>query len=142
MADTGFVTEHKMSHEPEHKPAVRRIVLPSGRTIEVIRFQDKPGVGIRDLHICPSCESQLVQPVAWSEAGEDRWDLTLKCPNCCWTETGNFDRREVEMLEDHLDEGLGEMIADLQRLARANTIAEIDRFTAALDANLILPEDF
>jgi hypothetical protein len=46
------------------------------------------------------------------------------------------------MLEDHLDEGLGEMIADLQRLARANTIAEIDRFTAALDANLILPEDF
>jgi hypothetical protein len=142
VADTGFVTEHKMSHEHEHKPAVRRIVLPSGRTIEVIRFEDKPDVGTRELHICPSCESQLVQPVAWSEAGEERWELTLECPNCSWTATGNFDRHEVEMLEDHLDQGLGEMIADLQRLSHANMIAEIDRFTAALDANLILPEDF
>jgi hypothetical protein len=131
-----------MSHENEHTPAVRRIVLPSGRTIEVIRFQDKAGVDTRELHICPSCESPLVQPVAWSEAADERWDLTLECPNCSWTETGSFNRHEVELLEDHLDEGLGEMIADLQCLARANTIAEIDRFTAALDANLILPEDF
>jgi hypothetical protein len=131
-----------MNHENEHKPAVRRIVLPSGRTIEVIRFQDKPGIDTRELHICPSCDSRLVQPVAWSEAGDERWDLTLECPNCSWTESGSFGRHEVEMLEDRLDEGLGEMIADLQGLARANMVAEIDRFTAALSANLILPEDF
>ena len=131
-----------MSHEHEHNPAVRRIVLPSGRTIEVVRYHDKPGGGTRELHICSSCESDLVQPVAWSEAGEERWELTLECPNCSWTETGNYGRHEVEMLEDQLDQGLAEVIADLQRLAHANTIAEIDRFSAALDANLILPEDF
>jgi hypothetical protein len=131
-----------MSHEHEHKPAVRRIVLPSGRTIEVIRFQDKPETGNRELHVCPTCDSELVQPVAWSEAGEDRWDLTLECPNCSWTETGTYDRYEVEILEDQLDQGLGEMITDLQRLTHANIIAEIDRFTSALAADLILPEDF
>jgi hypothetical protein len=141
VADTGFIRS-KMSHEHEHKPAVRRIVLPSGRTIEVIRYQDKPGVDNRELHVCPSCESQLVQPVAWSDAGDEHWDLTLECPNCSWTETGSYDRYEVEMLEDRLDQGLGEMITDLQRLTHANIIAEIDRFSAALAADLILPEDF
>jgi hypothetical protein len=142
VADTGSVTEHMMSQENEHTPSVRRIVLPSGRTIEVIRFQDGHEADTRELHVCPSCQSQLVQPVAWSEAAGERWDLTLECPNCCWTQTGNYARHEVELLEDQLDQGLGEMIDDLHRLARANTIAEIDRFSAALNANLILPEDF
>jgi hypothetical protein len=131
-----------MSHEPENNPAVRRIVLPSGRTIEVIRYADEPGVGTRELHICPSCDSPLVQPVSWSEAADERWDLTLECPNCAWSETGNYGRLEVELLEDQLDQGLAEVITDLQRLAHANTISEIDRFSAALDADLILPEDF
>jgi hypothetical protein len=142
VADTGFVTEYTMSHEHENSHAVRRIVLPSGRTIEVVRFQDKRGVDTRQLHICPACESELVQPVAWAEAGDERWELTLACPNCGWSEIGTFDRLEVEMLEDKLDDGLGEMIADLQRLTHANMVAEVDRFAAALDANLILPEDF
>jgi hypothetical protein len=34
------------------------------------------------------------------------------------------------------------MIADLQRLTQANMSADIDRFVAAMDAGLILPEDF
>ena len=34
------------------------------------------------------------------------------------------------------------MIADLQRLTQANMTADIDRFAAALDTDLILPEDF
>ncbi len=129
-------------HDNEHTPAVRRIILPSGRTIEVISFHDKPGLGVRQLHVCPACESPLVQPVSWSEAEDGRWDLTLECPNCGWGEIGLFERLQVEMLEDQLDEGLSEMIADLQRLTQANMAAEIERFAAALQANLILPEDF
>lgn len=131
-----------MNHEHDNTPAVRRIVLPSGRTIEVIRFQDEPGTDVRQLHVCPACESDLVQPVAWSEADDGRWDLSLECPNCGWNESGLFDRLQVEMLEDQLDEGLSEMIADLQRLTQANMAAEIERFAAALQDNLILPEDF
>ena len=34
------------------------------------------------------------------------------------------------------------MLADLQRLTQANMAEEIERFVAALDADLILPEDF
>lgn len=130
-----------MSQNPHGKHAVRRIVLPSGRTIEVVRFHDAE-TDSRELHICQGCGSDLVQPVSWSETPDGRWDLVLECPNCGRCETGVFTRLQVERLEDQLDEGLTEMIADLQRLTQANMAADVDRFVAALDAGLILPEDF
>ena len=90
----------------QHQHSVRRIVLPSGRSIEVVRFHE-PDQALRRLHICPDCESELVQPLAWSEAAEDRWELTLECPNCRWSTDGVFTEDQVHELEDQLDEGLG-----------------------------------
>lgn len=127
---------------PSHQNhTVRRIVLPSGRSIEVIRFNEADAP-TRDLHVCPTCDSDLVQPLSWSESADARWHLTLECPNCAWTENGVYDRAQVERLEDKLDEGLADMICDLQRLTQANMASDVDRFIAALDADLILPEDF
>jgi predicted RNA-binding Zn-ribbon protein involved in translation (DUF1610 family) len=129
-----------MSHS-NHNHTVRRIVLPSGRSIEVIRFNEaEPHV--RELHACPDCNGELVQPLSWCESSEGRWELTLECPNCGWTESGVYEREQVERLEDRLDEGLADMIGDLQRLTQANMAADVDRFVAALEADLILPEDF
>jgi len=130
-----------MSQNPQDNRAVRRIVLPSGRTIEVVRFNDVD-TEERELHVCANCECDLVQPTSWNDTGDGRWDLMLECPNCGASESGIFTRLQVERLEDHLDEGLTAMIADLQRLAQANMSADIDRFIAAMDAGLILPEDF
>jgi hypothetical protein len=123
------------------KPKVRRIVLPSGRSIEVVRF-DETRQPARPLHLCPSCESNLVQPVDWSERPESQWELTLECPNCAWTESGVFDRAQIETLEDQLDEWLAAMIEDLRRLTQANMASDVDRFISALNAGVILPEDF
>ena len=123
--------------------SVHRIVLPSGRKIEVVRFHDdltEERTG--PLHVCPSCDSHLVQPVDWAEASEEQWDLLLRCPNCDWSDEGIYDQRSVEELEEHLDEGLAELLGDLQRLTQANMADEIDRFVAALQNDLILPEDF
>lgn len=130
-----------MSESPNDKQAVRRIVLPSGRAIEVIRFRDAD-FETRELHFCQSCESDLVQPVSWSESPDMHWELLLHCPNCGWSEKGTFSRTQVEALEDRLDQALSEMIADLRRLTQANMAADVDRFSSALDAGLILPEDF
>jgi len=127
--------------QSNHNHTVRRIVLPSGRSIEVIRFNEA-AAHVRELFVCPRCQSDLVQPLSWSECEEGRWELTLECPNCWWTEAGVYEREQVERLEDKLDEGLADMIADLKRLTQANMAADIDRFTAALDTDLILPEDF
>lgn len=127
--------------QPPDRHTIRRIVLPSGRSIEVVRFyadqNADPG-----LHVCPQCASDLVQPVDWAEAPQGYWELLLQCPNCFWLDEGVFDQDQVDALEERLDEGLTEMLADLRRLTQANMSEEIERFAAALNADLILPEDF
>ena len=129
-------------NQNEHNHSVRRIVLPSGRSIEVVRFQETDATAQGGLHICPGCASDLVQPVSWSEAERDQWKLTLSCPNCWWCDEGQFDQDQVQQLEEKFDEGLAAMLSDLKRLAHANMAEQIDRFAAALQADLILPEDF
>ena len=129
-------------NQNHNQHSVRRIVLPSGRTIEVIRFHDDAVEPARELHICPQCGSDLVQPVSWSETSEEQWELTLECPNCWWSTHGVFDREQIHELEERLDGGLADMLQDLQRLAQANMTDQMERFIAALHADLILPEDF
>jgi len=125
----------------QEQPSVRRIVLPSGRSIEVVRFNDHSHVA-RGLHVCPDCSSELVQPIDWSEAPDDSWNLSLNCPNCDWYTEGLYTQDQVRELEDRLDEGLADMLRDLQRLAQANMADQIDRFVTALYADQVLPEDF
>jgi hypothetical protein len=122
---------------------VHRIVLPSGRKIEVVRFHG-PTVELKTdpLHICRECRSELVQPVDWTETSAESWELVLRCPNCEWSTAGIYSQAAVEQLEERLDDGVAEMLSDLQRLTKANMAEEVDRFLAALHADLILPEDF
>jgi hypothetical protein len=131
-----------MNHDPKNH-SVRKIVLPSGKSIEVVRFNDETDVQpSRGLHLCPSCHSDLVQPVAWSEAEGECWELVLSCPNCWWEDEGIFSQEQVEALEEHLDDGLADMLDDLQRLAQSNMADQVDRFITALQGDHILPEDF
>jgi hypothetical protein len=124
--------------------SVRRIVLPSGRSIDVVRFHDADTEQpVRQgLHVCPECSSDLVQPINWSEASDERWELTLECPNCWWRAEGLYERDQVFELEERLDDGLADMLDDLGRLTHANMSDQIERFVAAMEADLILPEDF
>jgi hypothetical protein len=123
------------------KHSVRRILLPSGRSIEVVRFHgaDPHTTG---LHCCPRCACQLVQPLDWREAPQGFWELSLHCPNCDWLDEGIYDQEQVDALEERLDEGLTAMLGDLRRLTQSNMAEEIERFTAALHDDLVLPEDF
>ena len=130
-----------MENEPDQH-SVRRIVLPSGRKIDVIRFADQGDSDQHGLHVCPECHSPLVQPVSWLEAGETHWELELHCPNCGRRDGGVFSQRQVEEFEDALESGVQDILEDLKRLTYANMTDEVDRFSAALRADLILPEDF
>jgi hypothetical protein len=127
-------------HQPSDKHSIRRIVLPSGRSIEVVRFYLDDGAD--GLHVCPQCGSHLVQPLDWHEAPQGFWELTLHCPNCDWLDEGVFDQDQVDALEEQLDDGLTDMLSDLRRLTQSNMAEEIERFTSALQCDLVLPEDF
>jgi hypothetical protein len=125
---------------PQH--SVRRIVLPSGRKIDVIRFPERTGRKQSGLHVCPDCHTHLVQPVSWTEAGSGQWQLDLHCPNCDWAGEGVYSQQQIERFEDTLEDGVQNILDDLKRLTYANMTAEVEAFAAALQADLILPEDF
>jgi hypothetical protein len=151
MADQGH---------PDHQ--LKRIVLPSGKTIEVVYFEHPaaappsapteaaaapapavdPKVEERDLHICPDCKSNLVYPVQWEEADESHWAITLRCPNCERTEEGVFGQEQCDGFDDELERGTDALTRDYKRLMTANLSEEIDRFAKALEVDGILPADF
>ena len=145
-----------MEHAPDNHHHVRRVVLPSGKTIEVVYFENEPTGQVPrlsapkptdrpehvDLHVCGSCESDLVYPVEWEEAGATHWEVTLRCPNCEWAGTGVYEQRLVERFDEELDRGTEALVRDLKRLMQANMEDEIERFIRALEGNHVLPEDF
>ena len=131
---------------------VRRVTLPSGRSIEVVYFEPlaaeaaghaaMPQRAVDDLSICPECDRDLVYPRDWEETSATHWEVELRCPNCEWSEVGTFDQATVDRFDEQLDIGTEILIRDLKRLQQANMEHEIDVFTRALDADAILPEDF
>jgi hypothetical protein len=141
---------------------VKRVVLPSGKTIEVVYFRDPdaPAESVanrgesveapaqpvaepdQELHICYECHSPLVYPVEWEEAGPENWRVLLQCPNCALMREGVFSQETVESFDEELDRGADALARDYRRLMRANMVEEIDRFAVALEAGAVLPEDF
>jgi phage-related protein len=142
--------EQRKEQENDPRPErsgqrVKRVALPSGKTIEVVYFEE----GTRheepaqlDLHLCPDCDAGLVYPVHWTEVDRANWEVTLRCPNCEWLHTGVFDQETVERFDEQLDRGTDSLVDDLKRLVHANMEEDIERFAHALARDFILPEDF
>jgi hypothetical protein len=119
-------------------PADNRLIPEVSAHLDISRGARPAG----RLHICTRCDSELVQPSDWEEAGEGRWQLRLACPNCGWSRRGTFSSVQLTALEDRLDGGFDVLLHDLKRLTTANMTEEIERFAVALETGLILPEDF
>ena len=141
-----------MSHQPDNSHYVRRVVLPSGRAIEVVYFENLPAQAPQpaaevarealNLHVCPECDKGLVYPVEWEEASPTHWEVQLRCPNCEWNTVGLYDQETVDRFDEELDLGTEALVRDLKRLTRANMEDELERFSSALDSDNILPMDF
>jgi hypothetical protein len=138
---------------------VKRVLLPSGKTIEVVYFreggpveqipdvlprttEEPPAEPHQELHVCIECASDLVYPVQWEESGSENWTVLLHCPNCDVYREGIFTQETVEVFDEELDRGADALARDYKRLMRANMADEIERFTGALRTGAILPEDF
>jgi hypothetical protein len=94
------------------------------------------------LHICPACASELVFPTDWAPADRTRWSVELRCPDCEWVGGGIYSQQVVDRFDEALDAGTEQLLDDLTTLARTNMEEQLERFTAALWADDILPEDF
>jgi hypothetical protein len=138
--------------QPENTNYIRRVVLPSGRAIEVVYFENQPAhapLPVRtprreaaDLHICPDCSKGMVYPVEWEEASPTHWEVQLRCPNCEWRTVGLYAQESVDRFDEELDRGTEALVRDLKRLTRANMEEEVERFSSALTSDAIWPMDF
>jgi hypothetical protein len=136
---------HKM---PEFR--IKKITLPSGKVVEIVyleplREEDAaPGDArdVRRIELCPSCSGERVHPVDWREVDEARWELAVRCPDCRWNATDVFGQQEVERYDDVLSADTERMIAELDRVTRANMEEHLERFRIALELDAIEPMDF
>lgn len=134
--------EFENSPPTDHKQYIRKVTLPSGKTIEVISFEDLAPETRPELHVCPECACDLVYPVSWEEADDTRWEVSLRCPNCEWGVTGIYEEETIQRFDDTLDRGTESLVADLRQLTRANMEEDVERFVTAITAGHVLPEDF
>lgn len=140
---------------PDHDP--ESIVLPSGKSIEIVRLAeaaapyaesnspvDRSGAVVRteDPRLCPHCDCSLVYPVAWETAPQDQWSVDLRCPNCERREIVVLAQEIADRFDEQLERGAETLMTDLKRLTRANMAEHVDRFVAALAAGAIQPMDF
>src|SRR3954453_3012256 len=77
----------EMEHPEEQTHFVKRVVLPSGKTIEVVYFKDATDTAApvqktlphaepnQNLRLCLDCSGELVYPVEWEESGPENWSV-------------------------------------------------------------------
>jgi DNA-directed RNA polymerase subunit RPC12/RpoP len=136
---------------------VKRIVLPSGKTVEIVYYQttgSDPVISdvheieagaelhVRQIELCMKCGGDRVHPTDWNEVEELRWQLALRCPDCEWRTLETYDAAEVERYDDVLNDATDRLIEELDRVTRENMSDTVDRFRSALENDGIMPFDF
>jgi hypothetical protein len=147
----------------------RKISLPGGRVIEIVYFSEDAddsadaaadivkraledaedaevvagGAGSPPpLHVCPSCASDLVYPVAWEESSGSTWEVERRCPNCEWRHIGEFGDEQLASFDEALNDGTEILLIGLRDATRANMEASVERLIDAIKLDLIEPMDF
>jgi hypothetical protein len=94
-----------------------------------------------EAHVCPACELPFLEPEFGVQEGA-YWRVALSCRNCGWSSATLLDEDALELLERAIDAARADLEADLECLIASNMGEYVERFTSALTAGAILPEDF
>jgi hypothetical protein len=96
-----------------------------------------------DLRLCPTCRRPFVAPREVLASHEDgNHVVELACANCGWWAIQLHAGTGLSALDQALDRDTAQIEAAAEALAMSVELERIDRFTAALHAGYILPEDF
>jgi hypothetical protein len=95
----------------------------------------------RTPHLCRACALPFVQLGEGTEEGTG-WRVVLHCASCGWATEEVLGVDTLAQLDEELDRGLEEIASALSRFTEQNMLEYVDRFSAALGADAIVPEDF
>jgi len=125
---------------------MRRITdhLPTLRLDSALVAEQAPNEAVNpSLHVCPDCESALVQPTSWEqESDRTHWRIWRRCPECGWSCDSVHNEVEVDAFDEQLDLGARELSNLLRSLEHANMREMVDAFITALGNDLITADDF
>jgi hypothetical protein len=108
------------------------------RALASLRGPRLPG----DLHVCPSCASDCVNPLEWDESGTARWTVSLRCGACGYMHDREVSSGDVRRFERALDRGFNAISTAADRLKRELMAGWVDAFAGALQRDLIDVADF
>jgi hypothetical protein len=95
------------------------------------------------LEVCIACHRPFVVPVTLLDlVDEGLYLLALHCKNCDRLSTGVHEDAELELLERRDALTASRMEAAVEIIDVARFLDDLDSFTRALQADLVLPEDF
>lgn len=81
-------------------------------------------------------------PLEWETVGEDHWLIQSRCGECGASRSEVMTNAEAKRFDIALARQSEEIARSLARIDREQMTAEIDRFVAALDLDLIDAADF
>ena len=141
-----------MNQPSENSHYVRRVVLPSGRAIEVVYFDNEAAPADAARRRRQPASSTCTSAPSATAASSTRWNgrrprrRSGRCcsaaPTASGSDLGVYDQTVVDRFDEELDRGTEALVEDLQRLTQANMEDEIERFTHALNSDAIWPMDF
>jgi hypothetical protein len=105
--------------------------------------EDYGSEAVQGLETCAGCGKPFVVPVALLDlVDEGLYLLALHCKNCDRLSTGIHEDAELEALERANEVAETQMQSALEIVSVARFIDDLEDFTRALEANVVLPEDF
>ena len=94
------------------------------------------------MSICPSCGSELVQPLRWEQRSDAEILVELRCPECLTWLQASQTPAEMEELDRRQTEGRDALVAAYEQSVAESMNHLADRLHEALEQDLIGPDDF
>jgi hypothetical protein len=118
-----------------------------------VELDDMPHIGVGPmalaavrsapgLHLCRECRADVVNPARAAPLDEERWEILLRCGACGATRQVVVTNAVAERYDRDLDRGWSVIVREVQRLDREQMTDWTERFTRALERDLIDADDF
>ena len=113
------------------------IPVMSGSFSRVLRRRRKPA-----WLVCEACRGPFVCPIEWQPADEEHWLISTRCGQCGVWQDLCLTNPQAAAWDVKLDAQIRPIERALGRLDSERMTAEVDRFIAALERDLIDAADF
>jgi hypothetical protein len=94
------------------------------------------------LSLCPSCGSDLVQPLRWQHQDDGEILVELRCPECLTWMQASHSPAEMEDLDRRQTAGREQILAAYERSVAENMEALAAHLHEAFARDLVGPDDF